>query len=315
MRQIALGVVAPLLLGLPLLAAAIWIGVSRAVAPLARIAGEVHGREPDRLEPFATADAPREVLPLVESLNALFARLQRSFENERRFTGDAAHELRTPLAALRTQAEVALTTASDEKRGHALSQVIAGVERATRLVEGLLALARLDAGVSRESQPVDLAALAREVVADVAKEARGREVVVSVGSAGPAVVRGDPPMLRALVRNLLDNAIRYAGEGGTVRISVLKRQGHVEACVEDSGPGVPPELRERIFDRFFRIESGRDEGSGLGLSIARRVIELHGGEIRAGESHELRGLEVTVTFPRHEGADGHGAGAMGIRMR
>ena len=298
-RSMALQLVVPILLGLPLLGLAMWFAVSRGVAPLERLATQVGNRESGNLAPMDAGGAPNEVRPLVEALNQLFDRLARSFENERRFTGDAAHELRTPLAALKTQAEVALTTASDDKRRHALAQVVAGVDRGTRLLDQLLALARLDAARAGASEIVDLSAAAREAVADLAPAALERDVRVEAPgpSAEPVRTRGEPTMLHALIRNLVENAIRYTPPGARVRVCVSREGDRARLAVEDAGPGVPPEYRSRMFDRFFRLPGDSSRGSGLGLSIARRVAELHGGEIAAAQSADLRGLAVIVALP------------------
>jgi len=297
-RDSALRLLLPILLGLPLVGVALWVAVSRAVAPLERLANEVRGRKADRLTPLAAERAPEEVAPLVAALNQLFERLGRSFENERRFTGDAAHELRTPLAALKTHAEVALTTASDDRRRRSLEHVVEGVDRASRLVEQLLTLARLDAAHAGYDTPVDLVDLAREVLAPMRLLGRGREVEVRLDARRPAAtVLGEGTMLHALLRNLVENAVRHAPQGGTVRVGIGAEMGHVRLDVEDSGPGVAPELRSRIFDRHFRVPGSSGGASGLGLSIARRVAELHRGRIEAGASADLGGLRVTVWLP------------------
>lgn len=297
-RDLALRLIVPMLLGLPVLAIALWIAVTRALRPLDRLAQEVGGREAARLAPIEAPDAPAEVQPLVAATNRLFARLEQSFDNERRFTGDAAHELRTPLAALRTQAEVALTTASEERRRRALEQVVQGVERATRVVEQMLVLARLDAGAAQPVlDEVDLAAVCGEAVLEAAERARSRDVAVILDAEGEARIRADAGMLRALARNLLDNALRFAPDAGQVRVTVRGEARMAFLCVEDSGPGVAPDLRARIFDRFFRGPDGRGSGSGLGLSIVRRVVELHAGTVAASASPSLGGLRVEVRLP------------------
>ena len=297
-RGIALRLLLPLGVGLPLLALVLWLGVTRALAPLERIASEVRAREAGRLGALAAPEAPEEIEPLVSAMNELFARLERTFENERRFTGDAAHELRTPLAALKTQAEVALTTASDERRRHALQQVVAGVEAATRLVEQMLALARIDAAQAPGGSAVDAVRLARDTVAELEPAAHARAVTLACRvEATPPAVAGDEVMLHALLRNLVDNAIRHAPDAGEVRVSVGPEAGGVALTVEDSGPGVPEELLTRIFDRFYRVAAGSARGSGLGLSIAHRVAELHGGRIAAARSTALGGLQVRVWLP------------------
>lgn len=296
-HDFALRLLLPLAIGLPLIAVALWLAVARSLGPLDRLASEVRGREPERLGPVHGARAPVEVAPLVDALNHLFLRLERSFSNERRFTGDAAHELRNPLAALRTQAEVALTTADDQRRQHALEQVVVGAERATRLVEQLLTLARLDATQAKFKAHVDLGRVCREAAEAMRDVAEARRIDVAVSSIGAGYIRGDAEMLYTLVRNLLENALRHTPEGGEVRLAVAPVGGRVLLTVEDSGPGVPPGLRERIFDRLFRDPDAQSGASGLGLSIARRVAELHGGTIEAFQGARLGGLEVRASFP------------------
>jgi two-component system sensor histidine kinase QseC len=294
----ALRLLVPIAIGLPLIALVLWFAVYRAMRPLERLAGEVRGRQADRLTPIEVGDAPAEIEPLLVALNQLFARVERSFENERRFTGDAAHELRTPLAALKTHAEVALTTASDARRARSLAQVVEGVDRASRLVEQLLALARLDAAHSGYETPVDLAQAAREALEPFRAPARERNVSIRFRAPPSAVmVRGESSMLQALVRNLVENAVRHAPEDGIVAVTIGEGAGAGVLEVEDSGPGVPPELRERIFDRHFRAPGDSGGAAGLGLSISRRVVELHRGTITAGESAQLHGLRVEVRLP------------------
>ena len=286
--DMALNLLVPMLVGLPLVALVIWLAVRRALAPLAAFAGDVGRRDPGHLAPVEDAHAPQEVKPLARALNDLFARLEASFENERRFTGDAAHELRTPLAALRTQAEVALTTVSDDRRRRALEHVVTGVDRATRLVDQMLQLARLDATVGAGAAALDLSALVRETVPPIAPR------VIELEAAGGIFVTGDGPMLQVLVRNLVDNAVRHARH--RVRVTVVREGAEAILAVEDDGPGVPHELHERIFDRFFRAPDAGEGGSGLGLSIARRVAELHRGTLVAGVS-DLGGLRMRVALP------------------
>jgi two-component system sensor histidine kinase QseC len=294
-RDSALRLLVPILLGLPLIGLALWVAVSRSVAPLDRIAEELRGRKADRLSPLDADHAPEEVAPLVGALNQLFERLGRSFENERRFTGDAAHELRTPLAALKTHAEVALTTASDDRRRRSLEHVVDGVDRASRLVEQLLTLARLDSAHAGYDTPVDLVEVTEEALAPMRTLGRGREIEVRLDAQhSPAIVKGEGSILHALVRNLVENAVRHAPEHGAVRVRIASGMGQIRLDVEDSGPGVPPELRGRIFDRHFRAPGSSGGAGGLGLSIAKRVVELHGGRIEAGESVDLGGLRVSI---------------------
>ena len=291
-RDVALRQLVPLALGLPLLAGVIWVSVARATRPLRRLAAEVRARAADHLDRIDEREVPAEVAPLVNALNQLFDRVAQSFESERRFTGDAAHELRTPLAALRTQAEVALSTAHEERRRHALEQVIAGVERAGRLVQQMLALARLDAPQPLQPRPVLLRDVLEAAGAELRAEAAARSIALVREVEGAPRVMGDRAMLEVLFRNLVENAVRHAPDHGQVRLTARVDGADAVARVEDSGAGVAPELRERIFQRFFRAP-GAGAGSGLGLSIARRIAELHHGSIAAGAS-DLGGLRVEV---------------------
>ena len=296
-RDLALRLVVPLAIGLPTLAIALWLAVTRALRPLEQLAGQVRGRQADHLAPIDARGAPAEVEPLVAATNQLFARLERSFDNERRFTGDAAHELRTPLAALRTHAEVALTTAHDGRRRRALGQVVEGVERATRLVDQMLALARMDAAHPQPlTAEVDLRGVCEEAVQDASAAAAARGIALRLEAPVEVRVRGDRTMLLALLRNLIENAVRFAPDSGTVRVTALGQGSSALLAVEDDGPGLPAELRGRIFDRFFRGPDGRGAGSGLGLSIARRIVELHGGTVGAFSSPALGGLRVEAKF-------------------
>ena len=298
-RDLALRLTVPLGIGLPLLAIALWLAVTRALRPLDRLARDVHERGAARLDALSMTAVPAEVAPLVAEMNRLFERLDASFRRERRFTGDAAHELRTPLAALHTHAEVALGTTSDDRRRRSLEQVVAGVERATRLVEQMLALARMDAERALgDLQRVDLDAISRQAIADSQAAGAPRGVAIDVRTEGtPLEVKGDPAMLGAMVRNLVDNALRYSPDGARVCVGIEGAGGRVRMVVEDAGPGVAPALRERIFDRFFRGDPPRGAGSGLGLAIVRRVAELHGGSVRAAASEALGGLRIEVELP------------------
>jgi len=297
-RDLALRLVIPLAVGLPLLSVVLWLGVARALRPLDRLAREVGGRGAGHLEPLPAIDVPAEVGPLVAEMNRLFERLDASLTRERRFTGDAAHELRTPLAALRTHAEVALGATSEERRRRSLEQVVQGVERATRVVEQMLALARLDADRAlAPSTRVDLDAITNEAVRESRAAARFEGAVEVGGDLRPHEVDGDAAMLRAMLRNLIDNALRFSPPAGPVRVRLARDASCCTVEVEDAGPGVVPEMRERIFDRIFRGDDPRGAGSGLGLALVRRVVELHGGQVTAGASDALGGLRLMVELP------------------
>ena len=285
----------PLFVLVPAMALLIWFGLGAGLRPLRALASSVALRTPDRLAPIDTV-VPSEVRPLVEELNGLLARLQSALAAERRFTADAAHELRTPLAALKTHAQVGLAAAGDEERRRALTNVSLGADRAAHLVEQLLTLARLEPGLeSRPAQRVDLRALAAQAVGEEAARAADADVGLAPGS--PVASVGDPVLLGVMLRNLIDNAVRYGGRAGKVDVAVREADREAILEVADSGPGIPPPERSRVFDRFHRGLGQDAPGSGLGLSIVRRIVELHGGSIELGEGSGGRGLLVRVRLP------------------
>lgn len=297
-REVAAHILLPLGLALPLLGGVLAFAIGRALRPLRHLADDIGGRDPQRLEPVAAADAPREIRPLVERLNALFARIAESLERERAFTADAAHELRTPLAAIRAQAEVARESSGDAERRRALDQVIAGCDRAARLSEQLLTLARLDASATpRCFAPCDLTELARDVLAELADAAHARGVALALESVGPAPVAGDAGLLRVLLRNLVDNAARYAPRGTVVRVETAAPAPGAVLRVSDEGPGIAPAERARVLDRFYRVLGTHQPGAGLGLSIVARIAALHGARLELGDGPGGRGLTARVSFP------------------
>jgi two-component system sensor histidine kinase QseC len=245
--------------------------------PLRQLARELNARQPGDDTPIASGRAVSEVRPLIGALNTLFERTRQLLAHTRRFTADAAHELRSPLTALRVQTEVAQLSDDDPAaRRHALDQLITGIDRASRLVEQLLALSRLDPLVALpEPEPVDWRALARATIDEMRAPAGQRQVTLTLDDQGdePALpAQGNPLLLALLLRNLLDNAVRYAGPGTHVRL-LLDAQG---IAVEDDGPGVAPDQLAQIGQRFFRPPGQTESGSGLGLSIVRRIAALHG---------------------------------------
>jgi two-component system sensor histidine kinase QseC len=294
-RNIALRMLLPALAALPLLALLIWLGVSKGLAPLGRIAQDVSGRAPQHLTPLDTQRSPREILPLIEALNGLFSRLNTALENERRFTADAAHELRTPLAALRVQAQVALRSQDDAERRHAIEQVVAGTDRATHLVEQLLTLARLDPDAARAAhQPLDLRFVAMETLSLLAPAVVAKHIELSLTEGPSVMVQGDAGMLGILLRNLVDNAVRYTPEGGAVTVAIYGQNGRVVLEVSDTGPGIASTEREHVLQRFYRGTAAGASGSGLGLSIVRRVAELHDAALYLSDGEGGRGLRVRV---------------------
>jgi len=287
----------PIAVALPLLALAAWWAVRRGVAPLRRLGLTLAARQPQALSPVMLADAPSEMVPMLAELNSLFARIAELLSAERRFTADAAHELRTPIAAIRAQAQVALAETDGALRRHALQSTLAGCDRATRLVEQMLTLSRLEAGAAPALSTLDLSALVRSAVAEVAPLALQKQQTITVEANAPFEVPGDATLLAVLVRNLVDNAIRYSPPRASVRVSVARPDRAVRLSVEDSGPGMNEAELGRVGERFFRVLGSGQEGSGLGWSIVQRIARVHGVSLKTGRSPVLGGLSVEMDWP------------------
>ncbi|MEW5891656.1 MAG: ATP-binding protein [Pseudomonadota bacterium] len=286
----------PLLVGLPVLALLIWLAVRQGLRPLDALAAEVAAREPGNLTPIEIGANPAETRPLIERLNALLARLGRSLEQERRFTADAAHELRTPLAGIRAQAQVALGAADAAERERALHHAIAGCDRATHLVEQLLTLARIDAATQMPGETVALRELARDVLAELAPMALAKGIALELAEGEEQHVAGHSAWLRILLRNLLDNAVRYSAQGDSVRVEIGREHGLAALWVVDTGPGIPEAERARVRERFHRVLGSGETGSGLGLSIVQRIAEVHGAQLRLLPGEGGRGLKAGIVF-------------------
>jgi len=287
----------PLLVTLPVLGLLIWFGVARGLRPLQTLGRQVAARRPDNLSPLEVAAAPIEVVPLVEGINQLFTRVRVSIDSERRFTADAAHELRTPLAAIKTQAQVARAATADAERRHALDNVLVGCDRAAHLVEQLLTLARLEPETLKHRERCDLHALAMTAVAELAPAAVDKDIDLQLTEGDAVRVPGEPELLAILLRNLIDNAIRYSPRHSVVRVMVANTGDGAELTVIDQGPGIPAESRVLVWERFYRVLGTGEAGSGLGLSIAKRIADLHGATVVLSEGDAGQGLRVSVTFP------------------
>ncbi len=300
-RELALRMVLPLLLLIPVLALVVTWALRRGLAPLEQASRSVSDRDASRLDPLPTGSVPRELLPLVEQINALLGRLYVALEAQRRFIADAAHELRSPVAALALQAQLAERTQHPGAREAAFSELGHGIERTERLVEQLLDLARLEPGVdAARDAVVDVARLAREVVGSFAAQADARGIDLGADAAEPAPLTGGAAELRSLLANLVDNALRYAPRESQVTVAVRKHDAAVEIEVVDAGPGIPAAERERVLRRFQRVEGDPMAGSGLGLAIAKAIAERHGGVIVLADAQPGRappGLSVRVRLP------------------
>ncbi len=294
---ISLQVLYPLFIALPLLAGMIWFAVGRGLRPLQRVTAEVAIRSPKVLQPLPLDYAPAEIEPLIVAINQLMAQLHRALENEHRFTSDAAHELRTPLAILKVQAQVAQAARNDLERVDAIENILKGVDRATSLVEQLLTMARLDPKSNKnEFESVDLVSVAARVISEFAQIALDKDIDLGLEDDCSGTLPGYPDALGVLLRNLVDNALKYTPSGGRVDVAVRQTKLGIKLSVTDSGPGIVPELQDRVFDRFYRITGNQAVGCGLGLSIVQRIAELHQAHI-AIDQDMLPGFRVTVTFP------------------
>ncbi len=289
-----------LLVTYPIFGLLVWLIVSLALRSITRVTGEISNRASTYLAPVDMRQIPVEIEPLVSELNKLFIRLQLAFERNKRFAADAAHELRTPLAALKTQTQVAIKTANEIDRHDALSKVVQSVDRCTHVVTQLLTLSRLgEEKALTETKPVDLHKLATEIIAYLVPQALDKNIEIELASQHQtAIMRGSDAALGILIRNVIDNAIRYTPPQGRIKVEILEMEHHLILRVTDTGPGIPMELRERVFERFFRIPGTTACGSGLGLAIVSQIAELHHAKVSLNTGPGNLGLQVDVLFPK-----------------
>lgn len=290
-----------MLITYPFLGLLIWFVVGKALGSLKKVAQEVSHRSTQYLEPVDLSSVPTEIEPVINELNSLFQRLQEAFEREKRFAADAAHELRTPLAALKTQAQVLLHSETFEHNRAPLQKLIEGVDRATHVVQQLLTLSRMlpQEGL-QDPESVNLTATAREMMAYLVPAALEKDIELELRAPDEAaMVLGNNTMLGVLLRNLIDNAIRYSPPGSQVIIDIENHAHMIVLHVIDNGPGIAPELRERVFERFYRVMGTKAMGTGLGLGIVRQITLLHHAKIDLNTPQSGQGLQVTITFPKH----------------
>lgn len=284
----------------PLLGLLIWTVIGRGFSSIAKLSNEITQREANYLEPVDLKAVPKEVKPLVDELNHLLLRLKEGFEREQRFSADAAHELKTPLAALKTHAGLALQTTTDEDVKPILNNVIEGVDRASHTVSQLLTLSRIHPEFSNPDNfdKIDISEVTKRIIGMLAGSALGKNIDIAFESAieGPVLINGNDTMLEILVRNLVDNAIRYTDSGGHVLVSFDQTPESVILTVEDDGPGIPAELRTRVFERFYRILGSKASGSGLGLPLVLQIAKLHNGQVKLGAGKDGKGLRIDIIF-------------------
>jgi two-component system OmpR family sensor kinase len=297
-RALAARAMLPMALIAPLLMLILWWVIRRSLAPLERTRQQVAVRAVNDLSPLSDHELPDEVRPLVQEINLLFGRLDTAFDAQKAFVANAAHELRSPLTALKLQAQALVRTGDETSRTLAAGRLNQGIERAIRLMNQLLVLARQesDGTTGTPMQRLNLHDLVQQAVADVLPLAQERPVDLGVVPSAPASVLGDADALLILLRNLLENAIKYTPPSGQIDVSVQHRGNGVCLTVEDSGPGIAPADRAHVFDRFFRTTQANASGSGLGLAIAQAIAERHHASLALGRSERLGGLQVELLF-------------------
>lgn len=293
----ALRSLTPLLIFAPIVALAIWWLVGLALKPVLRVASELRSRDAQRLDPISDDDVPAEIEPMIRQLNGLLDRLRSAFAAQRAFVADAAHELRTPIAALKLQTGLLGRAGDEAGRADALRELNAGVDRSAHLVDQLLAMARNEpAARPAACADTDLAATARDAIAGLRTLAQARGSTVALTAPQSLPIRADPDAMQALVRNLVDNALRHSPPGSRVEVEVAQQGDEARLIVDDSGSGIPEADRGRVFDRFHRRNTGNEPGSGLGLAIVKAIVDRHDGRIELVDS-PLGGLRAAVRLP------------------
>lgn len=304
-NKIIASVILPQFVIIPLAVILVWFGLSRGLRPLTLLRERIESRREADLSPIATGRVPEELQPLTEAFNSMLARMQHNMDVQRRFISDAAHQMRTPLTGLKMQVQLAERESEQAQLRYALQNISTSVDRATRLVNQLLALARAEASDHSEMAlvPIDLDQLLREMVESWVMRALDRRIDLGYESSGPVFILGNAFLLSELIKNLLDNALRYTSDEGRVTVSVLQQEDFVFLEIEDNGIGLSEEDAHKVFDRFYRVEGTGVEGSGLGLAIVREIAELHraAASLRphSPDSHGVRapGAIARVVFP------------------
>ena len=297
-NEIVRGVIIPQFVILPLAVILVWFGLARGLAPLVALRDVIRNRRPDDLAPIDPQAAPEELEPLLVAFNELLQRMQHNIAAQRRFISEVAHQMKTPLAGLRTQAELALREQDAEQLRHSLRQIAGSTERATHLINQLLSLARAEHQATDLAafEPVDLTALASEVLRDFVPQALARSIDIGLEAESVPALIGVPLMLREMIKNLVDNAIRYTPQGGTVTARVRRDGDTVFFETEDTGPGIAEAERPLVFERFYRVAGTRVEGTGLGLAIVREVVAQHDALLRIGGNPRATDPDWTGTL-------------------
>ena len=300
-RQLIFGMVLPQAVLILAATLAVWYGVGRGLRPLASLRREIESRSHLDLSALSEAKAPRELQPLIHAMNDLLTRLSAALAAQQRFIADAAHQLRTPLAGIKTQTELALRNTQSDEVQATLRQLRTATEQTTRLVNQLLSLARAEPGAKREyaTELIDLSSLARESTTEWVPRAIERDIDLGFeGSEAAVTIDGNAFLLKEMLNNVLDNALRYTHRGGQVTVRVTPDTNRVRLSVEDTGLGIPESERERVFERFYRVLGTGTDGCGLGLAIVREIAQSHGADIRLDSGRNGVGTAVQISFPK-----------------
>lgn len=300
-RLILLRMMLPQVVLIALAAILIWYALGRGLAPLSALRREIESRSHRDLSELPEEQAPQEVRPLIRAMNGLLQRLSKTLAAQQRFIADAAHQLRTPVAGIKTQTELALRQAPSDETRTTLRQLNTATEQTIRLINQLLSLARAEPATERalSGERLDLNELARDAATEWVPRSLERNIDLGLDSMqAPAMMEGDAFLLREMLNNLLDNAIRYTQSGGQVTVRVSADTQNITLTVEDNGPGIPESERERVFERFYRVLGTGVDGCGLGLAIVREIAQRHNAEVSLGQGAGGSGTVIKVTFPR-----------------
>ena len=301
LSEILLMVFVPLLLVIPVVAVLAWYGIVRGLKPISALSALIGRRAPQNLSPVTSAEIPpesipAEIAPLIKALNDLMARMHAVLETEKNLTDHAAHELRTPLATIKVLAQVALRTADPQEKQQLLEDLVRGVDRAGHLVSQLLLMARVQSRQGRLTA-VDLGGVAQTVMAELEADARARRTAIAARIEPGIMVQANEELLAVLIRNLIDNAIKYSPVPSTVHVRVFRRNGAAVFQTENPGRAIPENRREAVFERFFRLPGSQETGSGLGLTLVRQICEIHNADVALTSSSASSTILFTVTFP------------------
>jgi two-component system sensor histidine kinase QseC len=291
-----------MLLTFPLSGLLIWFIIGRGLDSLERVALEVSNRAPSHLEPVNIKSVPKEIKPVIDELNKLFDRLQEGFDREKRFAADAAHELRTPLATIKAQAQVALNAQTLLEKNNALEKLLTGINRSEHVVQQLLTISKFvpEVVMQHDISSINLVKITQEILALMVPTAIEKDIDLEFNhDKHLPKFKGNLTAISILIRNLVDNAIRYTQPHGLVSVRVYSSPSDVVLEIRDTGQGIPEELRNRVFERFFRVVGNKGQGSGLGLGIVKQICDLHQAKITLASPDEGPGLVVSVSFPCH----------------